>query len=146
MKINQLSIFLENRAGCLSAVLEALARANINILGLSLADTSDFGILRIVVGDEEKAMAVLQTGGFTSGITQVVAAALPDHAGALNAVLAIVARHGINVEYMYSCPGLSPGRTIMIFRFDRLDEAIEILQNEQEELLVPAARLRATRP
>ncbi|MCK9240643.1 ACT domain-containing protein [Desulfocurvus sp.] len=127
MKCEQISIFLENRAGRLSEVTRVLAESQINIRALSLADTSDFGILRLIVSNFEKAKQVLKDNGFTVGRTTVVAVEVPDQPGGLHNILALLSTHGVNVEYMYAFVQQSGKNAVMIFRFDRTDQAIEIL-------------------
>ena len=128
MKVEQLSIFLENRAGRLSEVTGTLAQAGINIRALSLADTSDFGILRLIVTDHEKAKEALKANGFTVGRTTVVPVEVKDEPGGLDAILKILSNNGINVEYMYAFVQQSGHNAVLIFRFDRTDQAIETLQ------------------
>ncbi len=126
MKIEQLSIFLENKAGRMAEVTKALTEANINIRALSLADTSDFGILRLIVDDHEKAKATLKTAGFTVGLTNVVAVEVPHKPGGLNSILQLLGAKGINVEYMYAF--VQKGENaVMIFRFNKTDAALETL-------------------
>ena len=126
MKIEQLSIFLENKAGRLAEVTSVLSSANINILALSLADTSDFGILRLIVDDVEKAKTVLKTAGFTVSLTNVVAVEVPHTAGGLNDFLQLLDNKDINVEYMYAF--LQKGdNAVLIFRFNNVDAALELL-------------------
>ena len=140
MKAEQLSVFLENRAGRLAEVIHTLAEAGINIRALSLADTSDFGILRLIVCDHEKAKAVLKEKGFTLGRTNVVAVEVPDEPGGLDSVLELVSKNDINGEYMYAFIQKAEGRAVMIFRFDKVDEAVELL-NRHEFTIIPARRL-----
>jgi len=128
MKVDQLSIFLENRAGRLAEVTRILAESGVNIRALSLADTSDFGILRLIVSDFDKAKENLKAGGFTVGRTTVLAVEVSDHPGGLHAILDMLRNAGINVEYMYAFVNQSGGNAIIIFRFDRTDQAIELLQ------------------
>ena len=128
MKVEQISIFLENRAGRLSEVTQTLENAGINIRALSLADTSDFGILRLIVSDNEKAKTSLKESGFTVGRTTVVPVEVQDSPGGLNAILSILSGNGINVEYMYAFVQQSGKNAVLIFRFDRTDQAIETLQ------------------
>ena len=126
MKIEQISIFLENKAGRLAEVTDVLARAGINIRALSLADTSDFGILRLIVNDHEKAKEALKASGFTVGLTSVVAVEVPHRPGGLNAILQLLSEKGVNVEYMYAF--LQKGENaVLIFRFNRVDTALEVL-------------------
>ncbi|MBG0775888.1 MAG: ACT domain-containing protein [Desulfovibrionaceae bacterium] len=127
MKVEQISIFLENKAGRLADVTRVIAEAGINIRALSLADTSDFGILRLIVTDIEKAKAALKENGFTVGRTTVVAAEVPDQPGGLHSILDLLSSNGINVEYMYAFVQQSAKEAILIFRFDRTDQAIEVL-------------------
>ncbi len=127
MVVEQISIFLENKAGRLAEVTRALSAASINIRALSLADTSDFGILRIIVEDHEKAKNVLKEQGFTTGRTTVVAVEVEDSPGGLNNILEILSEHSINVEYMYNFVQKDTANATMIFRFDKAEKAIEAL-------------------
>lgn len=127
MKIEQLSIFLENKAGRLAEVTKVLAAAGINILALSLADTSDFGILRLIVNDHGKAKEALRDAGFTVGLTSVLAVEVPHAPGGLDGILQLLGSKDVNVEYMYAF--LQKGdNAVLIFRFNRIDLALEILQ------------------
>lgn len=127
MRAEQISIFLENKAGRLAEVTATLRDANVNIRALSLADTTDFGILRLIVNDNQKAEKVLKDEGFTVGKTDVIAVEVDDNPGGLNQVLDPLTREGINVEYMYAFANPHGKNAIMIFRFDKIDKAIEIL-------------------
>lgn len=140
LKSEQLSVFLENRAGRLAEVIHLLARSGINIRAVSLADTSDFGILRMMVDDIAAAEQILRQSGFTSGRTSVVAIELEDRPGALDSLLQLMSQNGINVEYMYAYARRSLAKTVMIFRFDKIDAAIEILRQNGVAPL-PAAEL-----
>ncbi|NJB66619.1 hypothetical protein GGQ74_000259 [Desulfobaculum xiamenense] len=135
MKSEQISIFLENRAGRLAEVTRVLSENKVNIRALSLADTSDFGILRLIVDDFEKAKTVLKDNGFTVGRTTVVAAEVADQPGGLHAILGMLSEHGVNVEYMYAFVQQSGKNAVMIFRFDRTDQAIEILQKNNIKII-----------
>lgn len=127
MKIQQLSIFLENKAGRLAEVTDVLASENVNIRALSLADTSDFGILRLIVNDHEKARDALKAAGFTVGLTDVVAVEVPHRSGGLNSILQMLGQKGINVEYMYAF--LQKGdNAVLIFRFNHLNSALDVLK------------------
>ena len=128
MKVEQISIFLENKSGRLADVASVLAQAGINIRALSLADTTDFGILRLIVNDTEKAKQVLKDNGFTVGKTEVIAVEVLDKPGGLADILNIMKNNGINVEYMYAFVQKSGGNAIIIFRFDELEKAIGTLQ------------------
>ncbi|GAB6035683.1 ACT domain-containing protein [Fundidesulfovibrio butyratiphilus] len=127
MKVEQISIFLENRAGRLEEVTRVLAENDISIRALSLADTSDFGILRLIVSDHEKAKKALKDIGFTVGRTSVVAVEVADKPGGLYTILNILSHGGINVEYMYAFVQDPKQTATIIFRFDKTDQAIELL-------------------
>lgn len=135
MKIDQISVFLENRAGQLAEVISTLAEAGINIRGLSLADTSDFGILRLIVCEEKRASQLLLEKGFTIGRTSVLACAIEDRVGGLNQILQLVSRRNINLEYMYGCACDKPHTAVMVFRFDKIDETATLLQETGIRLL-----------
>ena len=135
MKVEQISIFLENKPGGLSSVTKALSDAKINIRALSLADTSDFGILRLIVDDVAKAKEVLNSRGFAVGRTSVVAVEVPDKPGGLHSILDLLTGKGINVEYMYAFVERSGENAVIIFRFDSTDEAIEALQQNGFKVL-----------
>jgi hypothetical protein len=128
MKVEQLSIFLENKTGRLAEVTKAIAGRNINIRALSLADTSEFGILRLIVDRTEEAKGLLKEAGFTVGRTDVVAVKVQDIPGGLHHVLTVLTEQKINVEYMYAFVQKDGSHATMIFRFDRLDPAIEVLK------------------
>ena len=127
MRVEQISVFLENKAGRLSEVTRILSEAQVNIRALSLADTSDFGILRLIVNDNDKAKAVLKEHGFTVGKTDVVAVEVADRPGGLHDILEILSGADVNVEYMYAFVQQSGSGAVIIFRFDNPDEAVKVL-------------------
>lgn len=135
MKVDQISIFLENKAGRLADVTQCIADAGINIRALSLADTSDFGILRLIVTDFEAAKKALKDNGFTVGRTTVVAVEVTDAPGGLASILNLLSSQGVNVEYMYAFVQQSGKNATLIFRFDRTDQAIEILQKNNIKII-----------
>jgi hypothetical protein len=135
MKVEQISIFLENKPGALTEVARILGEAGVNIRALSLADTKDFGILRLIVNDNEKAKGILGQKGFTVRKTEVVAVEVPDHPGGLARILQILSDAGINVEYLYAFVQQSGENAIIIFRFDETDRAIQILTEEKIRIL-----------
>ncbi len=128
MKLTQISIFLENRSGRMAKIMTTLGIAGVNIRAMSLADTSDFGILRLIVNDTEKGIAALKHAGFTIRLSEVVAIEVTDQPGELGKILNALEKAGLNVEYMYSFVQKSMESAILIFRFDNLDNAIEILK------------------
>jgi len=127
MRVEQISIFLENKSGRLAEVTGVLAKAGVNIRALSLADTADFGILRLIVNSTDRANRILKESGFTVAKTEVIALEVPDAPGGLAGILATLDRAGINVEYMYAFVQRSGDNAIIIFRFDELDKATRVL-------------------
>jgi len=140
MKVEQISVFLENRPGGLEQVTGILKEAGINIRTLTLADTSDFGILRMIVNDVEKAVQVLKEQGLRVSRTIVVAVEVPDRPGGLHGILQVVAKEGINVEYLYAFVERSGENAVMIFRFDAPDKAIAALERNGLTVL-PGSKL-----
>jgi len=128
MKAEQISVFLENKSGRLAEVMRVLGAAQVNIRALSIADTSDFGILRIIVNDKEKALAVLKANNFTVSKTEVIAVEVPDTPGGLSKILDLLDSQKVNVEYMYAFIERHSENALIIFRFDENDRAIEVLQ------------------
>jgi hypothetical protein len=128
MKLHQLSVFLENKPGHLSHVCGVLREAGVNIITLSLADTEQFGILRLIVPDWETAKAALETAGCVVKTTEVVATEVEDRPGGLADILDTVSGAGINVEYMYAFTFRTEDRAVLVFRFDDPDGAVEALQ------------------
>lgn len=128
MRVEQISVFLENKAGRLAEVTRILSEAGVNIRALSLADTSDFGILRLIVNDNNKAKEALKQNGFTVGKTDVVAVEVEDRPGGLHKILDSLFHANVNVEYMYAFVQQSGSNAVIIFRFDNLDEAVRVLQ------------------
>ena len=135
MIVEQISIFLENKTGRLMEVTQTLAESNVNIHALSLADTADFGILRLIVDNIETAKSVLRDRGFTVGSTDVVAIEVKDTSGGLHSILQILADSQINVEYMYAFVQRNTNNATLIFRFDRIEKAIEVLKIKNIPLL-----------
>lgn len=135
MKVEQISIFIENKSGRLAEITRILGDAGINIRALSLADTSDFGILRLIVNDVETAKAVLKEKGFTVSKTEVVAVEVPDRPGGLSSLLQTLDANQINVEYMYAFVERCGGNAVIIFRFDETDKAISVLKSQSFTIL-----------
>ncbi|MCK4805118.1 MAG: ACT domain-containing protein [Spirochaetes bacterium] len=127
MKIRQISVFMENKVGRIMEITEVLAKNNINIRALSLADTSDFGILRMIVDNIEKTLKVLKEKGFIVKDSYVVAVEVPDKPGGLAAVLKVLGKKGINVEYMYAFFEQPENKALLIFRFENPEDAVSIL-------------------
>lgn len=134
MFINQLSVFIENREGRLEQVLEALKNNNINIVSLSLADTSEYGMLRMIVSDPEKGKEVLKNNGFSAMLTPVLGVKMSHQVGQLQILLAKICEAGINIDYMYALATGSDDASIVIKTAD-LKKASEILEETGIELI-----------
>jgi hypothetical protein len=128
MKLQQLSVFLENRPGQLLLPCKALAEAGINIVTPSLADTQQFGILRLIVKEWEKAKKVLEKAGCVVNVAEVVPVKVPYRPGGLAGVLEKIEHAGISVEYMYAIPTTYGADGVIIFRFEQPDAAVTALQ------------------
>lgn len=135
MKVKQLSVFLENKSGRLAAVTRVLAAKGINIRALSIADTSDFGILRLIVNDPQNAYQALKEAGFTVTLTEVIGVEMPDRPGALSSILAHLEEAKINIEYLYAFLGRGDNGALVIFRVEDLDKAIEVLTSKGVKIL-----------
>ena len=128
MKLNQLSVFLENKPGRLSHPCKALADAGINILTLSVADTHQFGIMRLIMREWEKAKQVLEAAGCVVNVAEVVAVEVPDRPGGLAGLLDALEAAGMNVEYIYAFTFRRTDKAIIVFRFEDPDAAVELLK------------------
>lgn len=134
MFLNQLSVFIENREGRLEQVLETLKKKDINIISLSLADTSDYGLLRMIVSDPEAGKAALKENGFSAMLTPVLAVKLAHQVGQLQVLLAEICKAGINIEYTYALATGSDDASIVIKTAD-LEKAAEVLAKTGVELV-----------
>lgn len=134
-KVEQIAIFLENKTGRLAEITRTLAEENINIQAMSLADTADFGILRLIVNDTEKAQAILKKAGFTVGKNEVLVLAVQDRPGGLAAVLAIIDKANINIEYMYAYTKKRNETGLIIFRFENIEQARSVLEKKGIRIL-----------
>jgi len=135
MIVKQICVFLENRKGRLAELTHLLGENKINIRAISLADTSDFGIVRLIVNDTEKAHQVLKKAELTATINNVIAVEVADKPGGLASVLAILQSAGQNVEYLYGFLEKKTDKAIMIFRFDAIDAAVNVLKEHGVSLL-----------
>jgi hypothetical protein len=135
MIIKQLSIFLENRTGRIREIADLLARANINIRALTLADSSDFGIMRLIVDKLDMALKCLKDNNISTALTSVVAVEVPDNPGGLAEVMNIISASGIDIVYMYSLPEKMHNNAIMIMRFNNTEEAAETLKKQGLRIL-----------
>ena len=128
MTIEQISIFIENRKNALSELTNVLATHNINMRAINLADTSDFGIARIIVDNSEQVQAALERSHYIVKVTPVIAVEIPDEAGSLNNILKLLADNGRNVEYMYGFTGRNSGSAYMIIRCTDVAETEKVLE------------------
>lgn len=135
MKLQQISVFIENSPGRLYDATQALGEAGINLRALSLVDTAGYGVLRLLVSDVAKARRVLMQLQFPARVDEVVAAEIPDRPGSLAQVLKPLLEAKLNVEYMYAFTGFSTDVAVMVFRFSDNDRAIEILRANGVRLL-----------
>ncbi|HPZ83496.1 MAG TPA: ACT domain-containing protein [Thermogutta sp.] len=137
MKIIQLSLFLENKPGQLLRICQILAQAQLNLVTLCLADTQQFGILRLILRDWQKAKELLEAHGFVATTTEVVAIEVEDRPGGMARILEILAERQINIEYLYAFTFKRGDKAVVVFRFDRPDEAIAALQQSGQNVLGP---------
>lgn len=128
MKVKQISVFLENTTGRLAEVTKTIANAGINLRAISIADTADFGILRIVVDKPDKGMKVLKEAGFTAKLTDVIGIILDDKPGGLMKVMDIFNRDGVNIEYLYSSLINEKGSVVIIFKVEDIDHGLQIVE------------------
>lgn len=135
MKVKQISVFLENKSGRLAQVTKVLGENGINIRALSIADTTDFGILRLIVNDPDKAYQVLKEAGFTASVTDVIAVEVADKPGGLAEVLQYLDKAGINIEYLYAFLTKSAAAALVVFRVEQLDEAVKVLHGSGTRIL-----------
>jgi hypothetical protein len=128
MSVKQISVFLENKKGRLAEVTRTLSHEKINIRALSLADTADFGVLRIIVDNPDRSVAVLKSHGFVAQVTEVVAVEVEDRPGGLSRILEVLDQDNVNVEYMYAYVEKSRENAIVICRIDDRERALQILE------------------
>lgn len=133
--VQQISVFLENKQGRLAEVTEKLSEKNINIRALSIADTTDFGILRLIVDQPEKAYSVLKQTGFVVSITEVIAVSMPDKPGGLAQVLKLLSQNDINIEYLYAFITHEDYKALVVFRVEDVTRACEVLKHSGVEVI-----------
>ncbi len=137
MKIKQLSIFLQNRMGSLSKPLEVLSNADVNIRAMCMADTSEFGILRLVVDNPEKGKEALEENNFLVKITEIIGVEMDDAPGGLTNVLKIIKDNEIDLEYLYAFTHEKKGKAILLLHSDDIDKLISVLK-ENDGIIVPS--------
>ena len=137
MKIKQLSIFLENRKGRMRKALDVLAQSDINIRALSIADTSDFGILRLIVPQPEEAKKVLEEHNFVVKMGEVIAVEMSDKPGGLSAILGILDESNINLDYLYAFVDEKEERAIVLLHPEDIDGGVEALEKGGATIILP---------
>ena len=138
MKVKQLSVFVENRKGNLVPILEHLSRGGVDISALSLADTTDFGVLRLIVDKVDRAQKILSEDGVIVKVTEVLAVVMNDHPGGAAEVLSLLAQNHIEVEYMYAFASELHDKAVMVFRFADPDKAVETLKAAHSDIIQAA--------
>ena len=136
MTAKQLSVFIENRQGRLGDVLHILKENDVNILSISLADTTEYGLLRLIVNDPENGCKVLLEAGFSSMLTDVVIIKIPHVAGALQSILSLITEKGINIEYMYGL-SVETDNASIVMKTNELEEALSVLENAKIGTMTP---------
>jgi len=135
MKIQQVSIFLENKKGRLSDVCSVLGKHGVNIRALTIAESEDFGVLRVVVDRPEETLRIVKENGFAAKLSPIVAVEVPDKPGGLATVLKVLSDNDVNVEYMYGFVERSGDNAILVFRFSDPDRTVQILQKSKIKVL-----------
>lgn len=138
MTINQLSIFVENKAGTVAEITKSIAGAGVSIRALSVADTQEFGILRLIVSDVEKAKEALHENDCVVSVTKVIGVEIPDVAGGLSSVLELMSENSINVEYLYAFITISGQHAYVVLRVEDNDKAAKILKENGVKLVTQA--------
>ena len=127
MRTRQISVFLENKKGRLAEVTGLLTAKGVNIRALSLADTADFGVLRLIVADPDRCLQALKANDFVAQETDVVSVEVPDQPGGLHRILELFDKNNINIEYMYAFVEKKADNAILVFKIDAYDQAVETL-------------------
>ena len=135
MAIKQVSIFVENKEGRIKKAIDTLAKENINIRALSIADTTKYGILRLIVSDNEKAIEALEKDGFIVKENDVLIVAVPDEPNGLNSTLAVFDEKRINLEYLYAFVSSKTDEAIVVMRLENMEKAIEALNDSNVKIL-----------
>ena len=135
MTVKQISVFVENKEGRIKKAINTLAQENINIRALSIADTTKYGILRLIVSDHEKAIEALEKDNFIVKENEVIILAVPDEPNGLNSTLAIFDEKGINLEYLYAFVSNKSDEAIVVMRLENMEKAIDVLENSSVKIL-----------
>jgi len=137
MEIKQISVFLENKIGRLAEITKILGNEGVNIRALSIADTAEFGILRMIVSQPEETRSILEKSGFTVLETGVIVVEVADRPGGLAQILEILAKVNLNVEYLYAFVSPKGKNALVVLKIEKLVEAVELLTKEKVKILTP---------
>ena len=135
MNVKQLSVFIENKEGKLRKAVNAISQAGVNIRALSIADSSKYGILRLIVSDNEAAIKALKTENFTAKENDVIVVGMKDEPNGLNSILEILEKEGINVEYVYAFVSTKADEAIVVFKIENYEDGLKALENAGANLL-----------
>ena len=135
MAVKQISIFVENKEGRIKKAIDTLAKSNINIRALSIADTTKYGILRLIVSDNKTAIEALEKDGFIVKENEVIVLAIPDEPNGLNSTLAVFDEKNINLEYLYAFVGSNSNEAIVAMRLENMEMAIDALKGSNVKIL-----------
>lgn len=135
MTVKQISVFIENKEGRIKKALNTLAENNINIRALSIADTTKYGILRLIVSNNQIAITSLEKDGFVVRENDVIVVAIPDEPNGLNSTLEILDKNDINLEYLYAFSSNNTDKAIVVMRLENMNEAINLLEENNAEIL-----------
>ena len=135
MAVKQISIFVENKEGRIKKAIDTLAKENINIRALSIADTTKYGILRLIVSDNEKAIEALEKDGFIVKENEVLLLTVPDEPNGLNSTLAVFDEKGINLEYLYAFVSNKTDEALVVMRLEDMEKAVEALEANNIKIL-----------
>jgi hypothetical protein len=135
MTVHQISVFLENKSGRLAEVTMLLGKGGVNLRAITIADTADFGILRLIVDDQDKALKLLRDAGFTAKVTEVYAIEIEDKPGGLARVMQTFEENNLNIEYLYATLEKNKDHAIVIFRVEDLEKAGKIIEENNLQTL-----------
>ena len=135
MAVKQISIFLENKSGRLAEVTKLLGDGGINLRAMTIADTADFGILRLIADNTERALKILEDGGFTARVTEVLGVEVPDKPGGLASVMDVFAKNGVTIEYLYVSLEKNENNAIVIFKVGNIQKGMKALQENNFKMI-----------
>lgn len=135
MAVKQISVFVENTSGRLAEVTRLLANAGVNLRAITIADTADFGILRLIADDSNKAVEAFKKAGFTAKVTDVIGVEVPDRPGGLADVMEIFHREGVNIEYLYASLEHVKDKAVVIFKVEDVEHGLKICEQHKLALI-----------